>query len=152
MVKSTPGPASSDTQPLDFHPAGETWALRRSRSLCNLRAAFARAAPAQTWPAPAPRLQDALWPSPSNGRRAARAAEAAPSSELSSCLGLPLPWPPNKPGRKRCTVSTPRTDRINLKSKGPLPAHPTAGLILRPFPLSRLWLCFLVANPAKAGV
>lgn len=58
--------------------------------------------------------------------------EPAPRSELSPRLGpgsrVPgplLPWPPNKPERKRCIVSTRRMDRINLKSKGPLPARPT---------------------------
>ena len=114
------------------------------------KAASARAAPAKALPASDPPLQEAHGSSPGNGRRGARVAEPAPSSELSRCLGPPLPWPPNKPERKRCIVSTRRTDRINLKSKGPLPAHPTPGLT--PWPFHSSWRCFTVANYARARV
>lgn len=83
--------------------------------------------------------------------------EPAPRSELSPRLGpgsrVPgplLPWPPNKPERKRCIVSTRRMDRINLKSKGPLPARPTP--LPTPWPYHSSWGCFPAARSARAGV
>lgn len=98
---------------------------------------------------------DAWPPSPGNSRRGAgpgRGRLLAPSSVRAGSWGLspPLPWPPNKPKREKCIVSIRRTDRINLKSKGPLPAHPTPGLTSWPDPSSPG--CFPAAGSARAGV
>ena len=107
-------------------------------------------------PGSAPARQQTL------GRRLLATADAEPGRAEAGCslraqsaqgswgLSPPLPWPPNKPKREKCIVSIRRTDRINLKSKGPLPAHPTPGLASWPVPSSPG--CFPAAGSARAGV